>query len=110
MDTEEGGKGDVRGPRVSKVPSVERIQAQLIGVSESKEHDLGMGVHAETGLEATEGMAWVSKPEVSQPRCHFPWRKHPILEAQGGKRAYAFYIRDVFGSLEGSEGSRNKQK
>ena len=62
-------------------------------------------------------MTWVPKgkpqllePEVSQPRSHFPWRKHPILEAQGGKISYAFYIRDVFGSLEGSEGSRNKQE
>ena len=43
VDTEEGGKGDVRGPQVSKVPSVERIWAQLTGVSRSKELDLGMG-------------------------------------------------------------------
>ena len=43
VDTEEGGEGDVRGPRVSNFPSVERIRAQLTGVSGSKEHDLGTG-------------------------------------------------------------------
>lgn len=43
MDAEEGGEGHVRGPRVNKVPSVERIRAQLTGVSGSKERDLGMG-------------------------------------------------------------------
>lgn len=42
VDAEEGGKGDVRGPQVNKVPSVERIRAQLTRVSGSKEHDLGM--------------------------------------------------------------------
>lgn len=55
VDTEEGGKGDVRGPQVNKVPSVERIRARLTGVSGSKEHDLGMGESTQTGLEAMEG-------------------------------------------------------